>query len=83
MKAWKVAVEIEPWPEGGFIARAPALQGCWVVAETVEAAIRDIHEGIELSIASRLKHGEPLPPELEEVTGDGGPIHLDLAVAVA
>ena len=83
MKAWKVSVEIEPWPEGGFIARASALQGCWVVADTVEEAIRDIYEGIEMSIESRLKHGEPLPPELEEVKSDAGQIHLDLAVAVA
>ena len=84
MRAWKVAVEIEPWAEGGFIARAPALQGCWVVADTAEEAIRDIYEGIELSIESRLKHGEPLPPDLEEIHNDaGGAILLDLAVAVA
>lgn len=60
MKAWKVKVEIRPWPwpEGGYVAEVPSLQGCSVVASTIEEAIRDIYEVIEMSIASRLKHGE-------------------------
>ena len=66
MKAWKVKVEIRPWEDGGYIAEVAALQGCWVVAPTVEEAIRDIHEGIEMSIASRLKRNEDLPIEVEE-----------------
>lgn len=84
MSAWKAHVEIRPWPEGGYIAEVPALQGCWVVAKTVDEAIRDIVEGIEMSIESRLSRGEPLPAELEEVKAaeDGGAIALEVAVAV-
>ena len=83
MKAWKVKVEITPWPEGGYQAEVPYLQGCWIVAPTVEEAIRDIYEVIEMSIASRIRHGEALPPELEEVRlGTQGTIKLDVAVAV-
>ena len=67
MKAWKAKVEISPWPEGGYSAEVPYLQGCWIVAPTVEEAIRDIYEVTEMSIASRIRHGEALPPELEEV----------------
>lgn len=83
MQAWKARVEIKPWPEGGYIAEVPSLQGCWVVAPTVEQAIRDIYEVIEMSISSRLKRGEPLPPDLEEVhRGDGGKLQVEVAVAV-
>lgn len=81
MKAWKVRVEVKPWPEGGYVAEAPCLQGCWVVAPTVEQAFKDILEGIEMSIASRLKRGEPLPAELQELsTPDGEAIQVDIAV---
>jgi len=83
MKAWKAQVEIRPWPEGGYIAEVPALQGCWVVTPTAEEAIRDVYEVIEMSIASRVKRGEPLPPDLEEVReGDHGTVRVDIAVAV-
>ena len=69
MKAWKAQVVIKPWPhpEGGFSAEVPCLQGSRIVAPTVEEAIRDIYEVIEMSIASRIKHGEPIPQALHEV----------------
>jgi len=63
MATYNVDVELEPWPEGGFVARAPALQGCWVVAPTREQALAHIYEGIEMHIAARLRRGEPLPVE--------------------
>lgn len=86
MKAWKAQVVIKPWPwpEGGYSAEVPCLQGTRIVAPTVEEAIRDIYEVIEMSIASRIKHGEPVPGELEEVRPDThGTIRVDVAVALA
>lgn len=77
-----MSVEIEPWPEGGYVARAPALQGCWVVSPTIEHAIKDIQEGIEMSIASRAKRGEPLPEDVEVVEQGGGTIQMRLPVMV-
>lgn len=84
MTAWRARVEIRTWPEGGYIAEVPALQGCWVVAPTVEEAIRDIHEGVQMSIESRLKLGEPLPAEIEEVRTprDAAAVSVDLAITV-
>ena len=83
MRAWKARVEIEPWAEGGYKASVPSLQGCWVVAETSEEAIRDIHEVIEMSIASRIKRGESIPPDIQEIQGaDASRIHVELAVVV-
>jgi predicted RNase H-like HicB family nuclease len=84
MRAWKAPVEITPWPEGGFVASVPSLQGCWVVAGTPEDALRDVYEVISMSIASRIEHGEPLPPDIEELaaTGEDG-IRIEVAVAVS
>ena len=79
-------VVIKPWPqpEGGYSAEVPALQGSRIIAPTVEQAIRDIYEVIEMSVASRIQHGEPLPKELCEVRPDAeGTIWVDVAVALA
>ena len=81
MATYQVDVELEPWPEGGFVARAPALQGCWVVADTREQALADIYEGIEMHIAARLRRGEPLPVEVTESAGEPK-VRMRLAVAV-
>jgi predicted RNase H-like HicB family nuclease len=78
---YQVDVELERWPEGGFRASAPALQGCWVVADTPEQALADIYEGIEMHIAARLRRGEPLPPGITLEAG-GPTTRMRLAVAV-
>ncbi len=82
MATYHVDVEIEPWSDGGFVARAPALQGCWVVADTREQALAEIYEGIEMHIAARIRHGEPLPVEVTETNGEAK-IRMRLAVAIA
>ncbi len=83
MRAWSVGVVITPWEEGGYLAEVPALQGCWVVGQTAEEALRDIHEVIELSISSRLRHGDPIPVELEELQQlAGSPFVVRTAVAL-
>lgn len=82
IKTYRVEVEVRPWKEGGFLAEAPALQGCWVVADTLEAAIGDIQEVIAMAIESRLARGESLPPTLQPLTGDGDEVSLALAVSV-
>ena len=84
MGAWKARVQIRPWHEGGYSAELPCLQGCWIVAPTAEEAIRDIYEVIEMSIASRIKRGEPLPSGLAAVAAEeDGLIEVDVAVAVS
>jgi predicted RNase H-like HicB family nuclease len=79
---YHVDVEIEPWHEGGFVARAPALQGCWVVAETREQALADIYEGIEMHIAARLRRGEPVSVDVSDESG-GTAVRMRLSVPVA
>lgn len=85
MRAWQAQVVVKPWPhpEGGYSAEVACLQGSRIVARTVEEAIHDIYEVIEMSIASRIKHGEPLPRELQEVCADAeGAIRVDVAIAL-
>ncbi len=80
MAQYRVHVKISPWPEGGFLAEAPALQGCWVVADTVAQALADIYDGIDMSIESRLERGEPLPTEVVPVNDRKKAIELELPV---
>lgn len=61
MDTYTVEVEITSWPEGGFLAEAAGLQGCWVVSETVDQAVDDIREAVQLWIRVRHKQGWPLP----------------------
>jgi antitoxin HicB len=65
-KMSKFLVYIEPAEEGGYIVSCPQLPGCVTQGETVEEAIAMIKDAIQGYIASLKKHGEPLPPSLEE-----------------
>jgi predicted RNase H-like HicB family nuclease len=85
VRAWRAPVIIKPWTlnGGGYSAEVPCLQGSRIIAPSVEEAIRDIYEVIEMSIASRIEHGEPLPRELKEVHPEpDGTIQVDLAIAL-
>lgn len=82
MATYQVEVQIKPWEEGGYLAEVPALQGCWVVADSIGQAIKDIQEVIEMSIASRLKRGEPLPQEIIVLENQEPTLIAKIAVCV-
>ncbi len=83
MKTYQVEVVIKPWKEGGFLAEAPALQGCWCVSDTLEAIVDDIQEVIALAIQARRDLGEPLPSNVKELAPGEQPVELVLSVAVS
>ncbi|MHB9026732.1 MAG: type II toxin-antitoxin system HicB family antitoxin [Armatimonadota bacterium] len=56
-------VILEREEEGGYHAFAPALKGCHSQGETLEDAIANITEAIQLYIESLKEHGEPVPAE--------------------
>jgi len=62
----KFIVYLEPAEEGGYIVSCPQLPGCVTQGETVEEALEMIKDAIQGYIASLQKHGEPIPPSLEE-----------------
>ncbi len=70
MTTYEVEVKIRPWPEGGFLAEATDLQGCWVVSETIDRSIDDIREAIQLWVQARRQEGWPLPGALREASPD-------------
>jgi len=62
----KFLVYLEVAEEGGYILRCPQLPGCVTQGESVEEALVMIKDAIQGYISSLKKHGEPVPPSLEE-----------------
>jgi len=65
-------VIIEPEPEGGYSVHIPALPGCASQGETIEEALANIKEAIELYLWSLKDDKLPIPEsdvdiELREV----------------
>ncbi len=44
----KLKAILEPQAEGGYVAYVPALPGCFSQGETMEEALKNIREAIEL-----------------------------------
>ncbi len=58
-------VIIVPEEEGGYSVSVPSLPGCFSQGETIEEAITNIREAIELYIESMIEHGETVPDDVE------------------
>jgi antitoxin HicB len=56
------AVVLEPEAEGGFSVLVPALPEAHTQGETVEEALANAREVIELVLESRVERGEEIPP---------------------
>jgi antitoxin HicB len=54
--------------EGGFVVSIPALPEAHTQGDTIEEALANAREVIELSILSRRDHGENIPPSDAGVT---------------
>ena len=52
--------------DGIFVATCPSLPGCVSQGATRSEAQANIREAIELYLKSLRKHGEPIPPGIEE-----------------
>jgi predicted RNase H-like HicB family nuclease len=46
---------------GGYVVRCPSIQGCYSQGKTVEEALTNIREAIELCLEDMESWGEPLP----------------------
>ena len=46
---------------GGYVVRCPSIQGCYSQGKTVEAALANIREAIELCLEDMESRGEALP----------------------
>jgi antitoxin HicB len=54
-------VVLEPGEDRGFVVHVPAFQGCHTQGETVDEALANAREAIELNIEDMIANGEPLP----------------------
>jgi predicted RNase H-like HicB family nuclease len=47
--------------EGSFFVHCPTLQGCFTDGDTLQEAVKNIQEVIELHVEDRLECGEEIP----------------------
>jgi predicted RNase H-like HicB family nuclease len=62
----KYRIIIEQDEDGMYIAECPALPGCISQGETRAEALENIRDAIKGYLESLRKHGEPIPPPIEE-----------------
>ena len=80
MKTYQVDVIIKPWEEGGYLAEAPALQGCWVVASTVTEAMEHIVEVVQMHLDIALEDNREVPQGIVEAKTSS--IKVKVAVSI-
>ncbi len=66
ISAVRFRVLIEQDQEGIFIATCPSLPGCVSQGHTRDEARANIEDAIAGYVASLKKHGEPIPPSIDE-----------------
>lgn len=62
----KFRITIEQDEDGMFIAECPSLPGCISQGGTRAEAVENIQDAIQGYLESLRKHGEPIPPGIDE-----------------
>ncbi len=63
MTTYHYTIILEREADGGFHAYCPALKGCHSQGDSLDEAIGNIREAIEVYLESVAAHGEPIPHE--------------------
>ncbi len=63
---YRVILEVDE--DGVYIASVPSLPGCISQGKNREEALKNIEDAIKGYIESLKKHGEPIPPSIDEET---------------
>ncbi len=61
MKVYDFKVILEPDETGGYVVTCPSLPGCYSQGDTVEEALANIKEAIELCLEDMRAQGEEVP----------------------
>ena len=61
MKVYDFKVILEPDETGGYVVTCPSLSGCYSQGDTVEEALANIKEAIELCLEDMREQGEQIP----------------------
>ncbi len=62
----KYRIVIEQDEDGVFVAECPSLPGCVSQGKTRKEVLENIQDAIRGYIESLRKHGEPIPPPIDE-----------------
>ena len=60
---------IHPAEEGGYWVEVPTLPGCFSQGESIEEAMKNVKEAIELHIEGLMEEHEPIPIENDLIIG--------------
>ncbi len=63
MKKHSYTVLLDRQPDGGYHVFCPVLPGCHSEGDTVDEALKNVEEAIEVYIESLKAHGESVPEE--------------------
>ena len=63
MTTYRYTIILEREPDGGFHAYCPTLKGCHSQGDSLDEAIDNIREAIDVYLESVEAHGEPIPQE--------------------
>jgi antitoxin HicB len=69
MRTLDFKVLLEPDEDGGYVVTCPSLTGCYSQGETVEEALANIREAIELCLEELQDQGEPIPDPSNTLIG--------------
>ena len=69
MRVLDFKVFLEPDEDGGYVVVCPSLQGCYSQGETVDEALANIKEAIELCLEDLEASGETIPDPSKTLVG--------------
>ena len=61
MKVYDFKVILEPDEASGYVVTCPSLSGCYRQGETIDEALSNIREAIELCLEDLNERGEEIP----------------------
>lgn len=61
--SYRYTIILEHQPDGGYHVSCPALPGCRTEGDSLDEALSNMKEAIELYIESLKAHGEDVPTE--------------------
>ena len=69
MKPLDFKVVLEPDPDGGYVIFCPTLPGCYSQGDTLDEALENIREAIQVCLEDLQAHHEPLPDPSKTLMG--------------
>ena len=69
MKTMDFKVVLEPDADGGYVVTCPTIPGCYSQGDTIEEALKNIREAIEVCIEDMEAHGEEVPNPSKTLVG--------------